>query len=61
MNCEHDKAYDKIVLLSYPQQYQWVCKKCGEKGTDTQPDFFQDDEYEQTIKSFQDGVIAGEA
>lgn len=56
MDCEHDKAYAKIVLLSYPPQYQWVCKKCGQKGTDIQSNFFQDDEYEQAIKSFEDGV-----
>ena len=55
-DCEHDKAYAKIVLLSYPPQHQWVCKKCGQKGRDIQSNFFMNDEYEETIKAFEDGV-----
>jgi hypothetical protein len=56
VECEHDKAYSKIVLLSYPPQYKWVCKKCGQNGTDVQSNFFQDDEYENTINTFEDEV-----
>jgi hypothetical protein len=56
MDCEHDKAYSKIILTSYPPQYQWVCKKCGQKGRDIQSNFFMNDEYEETIKVFEEGV-----
>jgi len=32
MNCEHDKVYARFLLLAYPPQRPWVCKKCGEVG-----------------------------
>ena len=41
-NCskgEHDKEYSNKVLMSYPPQYSWVCRKCGTQGTDqSKPD-----------------------
>ncbi len=32
--CKHDKVYSTQVLLSDPPQYPWICRLCGEKGTD---------------------------
>lgn len=32
--CEHDKVYSNIVLTTYPEQYSWACKSCGELGRD---------------------------
>ena len=35
--CKHEKTYADYVLPSLPPQYPWACKKCGEKGTDFEP------------------------
>ena len=33
-SCEHDKVYENTLLLSYPAQQRWFCRKCGESGID---------------------------
>lgn len=42
--CNHDKCYAPHALMSNPPQYPWVCRKCGEKGTD-RGNFYDFDEY----------------
>jgi transposase-like protein len=33
--CNHDKVYQNMILLSDPPQQRWICKNCGEEGRDT--------------------------
>lgn len=42
----HDKVYSPVVLLSYPPQYKWICRKCGAEGIDTIGEY-ADNEYER--------------
>ena len=36
MNTEHqhEKVYNKNILLTHPPKRQWICKLCGKMGTD---------------------------
>ena len=52
-DCKHeDKAYANFLLTSHPTQQQWVCKKCGERGTDILGHCAAVSEYEDIIKHF---------
>lgn len=49
--CDHEKVYSDIVLTSNPLQKQWICKNCGQTGTETQ--FFQNIiTYDELFKFF---------
>ncbi len=54
-NCEHDKVYEPLMLLSIPPKQRWICRKCGEEGIDTAgvPTTFAD-EYTYIKKKFED-------
>lgn len=32
--CNHEKIYEKTILLSDPPLHPWTCMLCGEKGRD---------------------------
>ncbi|PEC58415.1 hypothetical protein CN556_25015 [Bacillus wiedmannii] len=32
--CKHQKVYENKMLFTYPPQVRWICKECGESGTD---------------------------
>ena len=32
--CKHQKVYENKMLFTYPPQVRWICKDCGESGTD---------------------------
>lgn len=51
MSCEHEKVYAPYVLTSNPPQYPWVCKLCGERGTDY-GEYYDGGEYERVIRGF---------
>ena len=54
MPCVHDKVYSPTMLVSYPPQMPWICRKCGEQGiriSSGHPGFM--DEYEATVQQFQ--------
>lgn len=52
---EHDKVYSPVVLLSYPPQHKWICRKCGAEGIDTIGEY-ADDEYERLKREKQSEV-----
>jgi len=33
--CNHDKVYQHVMVLSNPPMQRWICRKCGEEGIDT--------------------------
>lgn len=33
--CNHKKVYSRILNLTYPAQYCWICELCGEEGSDS--------------------------
>lgn len=43
---DHDKCYCQTILLSYPPQYPWICRICGEQGVD-HADVIIHNEYEE--------------
>ena len=52
-NCNHDKAYSNMMLMSNPPQRDWICRVCGEKGRDTIGKLEKDD-YVETIQKFKE-------
>jgi hypothetical protein len=51
--CKHQKVYENKILFTYPPQVRWICKDCGESGTDVA--IIQDDktEYVETYTGFE--------
>jgi hypothetical protein len=51
--CKHQKVYENKMLFTYPPQVRWICKDCGESGTDVA--IIQDDktEYVKTYTGFE--------
>lgn len=48
--CEnHDKVYANYILCSSPPQQPWVCKKCGEQGTDRLESGYSVDSYSDIL------------
>lgn len=33
-SCKHQKVYENKMFFTYPPQVRWICKDCGESGTD---------------------------
>ncbi len=53
--CTHiDKVYGNAILCSLPPQRNWICRKCGERGTDTIVTLADYDEYGKIVKQFKD-------
>ena len=50
-DCEHDKVYANITLTSNPPQHPWICRKCGERGTDQGT--ILSNEYDELVKQFE--------
>ena len=51
--CEHDKVYSNAILTSYPPQRHWICRKCGEKGTDWLGSYGDLNEYDDLCEKFE--------
>lgn len=51
--CKHQKVYENKILFTHPPQVRWICKDCGESGTDVA--IIQDDktEYVKTYTGFE--------
>ncbi|HDR7981171.1 TPA: hypothetical protein ACOQ39_006082 [Bacillus cereus] len=51
--CKHQKVYENKMLFTYPPQVRWICKGCGESGTDVA--VIQDDKpvYVKTYTGFE--------
>ncbi|PFI53868.1 hypothetical protein COM08_15225 [Bacillus wiedmannii] len=47
--CKHQKVYENKMLFTYPPQVRWICKDCGESGTDVA--IIQDDKTEH-VKTY---------
>ena len=55
--CKHDRVYDNAhLLMSYPPQIRWICRKCGAEGTEVAgpPTTFAD-EYSAIKEKFTSG------
>ena len=50
--CHHDKSYAPYLLMTYPSQSPWICRKCGVHGTDRGP-FLEMNDYEDVKRRFQ--------
>lgn len=48
--CKHEKVYADYILTSNPPQYPWICRLCGETGTDHE--VFSKNDYEEIKKIF---------
>lgn len=49
--CKHEKVYDNNILTTNPPQQNWVCRKCGERGTEVVGKITAN-EYDAIIKHF---------
>ncbi len=54
---EHQKVYSNHALLTYPPQYPWICRKCGEIGNEKDKMNYIND-YDKLVKKFK-GVKNG--
>jgi len=52
-SCIHEKIYSPVVLTSYTAKCNWVCKKCGERGTDTIGTYIDPNEFNDIVKGFE--------
>ena len=51
--CEHIKVYESSILCSFPPQRRWICRECGEEGTEIAgAPFTFADEYTRVKESF---------
>jgi hypothetical protein len=51
--CRHVKVFSRFVLLGEPPRYPWICKSCGETGSDEEPSMVEDQKmYVETLKKF---------
>ncbi|MEM5624005.1 hypothetical protein AAHB47_01500 [Bacillus wiedmannii] len=51
--CKHQKVYENKMLFTYPPQVRWICKDCGESGTDIAIVQGSKTEYEKTYTGFE--------
>ncbi|PEO87314.1 hypothetical protein CN558_10700 [Bacillus wiedmannii] len=51
--CKHQKVYENKMLFTYPPQVRWICKDCGESGTDVAVIQDAKTEYVKTYTGFE--------
>ncbi|PFW52662.1 hypothetical protein COL13_26355 [Bacillus cereus] len=51
--CKHQKVYENKMLFTYPPQVRWICKDCGESGTDIAIVKGSKTEYRKTYTGFE--------
>lgn len=60
--CQHEKVYDKELLMSDPPKQKWTCSKCGEQGIDivVYGSLTSADEYTKRIFTSQSELTLGD-
>ena len=51
--CKHEKVYSNRIIPSNPPQVQWICRKCGEMGTEWLGSYGHND-YDELRKKFEE-------
>lgn len=48
--CEHDKSFAPYMLASNPPRIPWICRECGEQGSDQVGVYEDKDEYDKLVR-----------
>jgi len=50
--CAHEKVWANVLLMSDPPQKQWICRLCGQFGTEFVGLSSSRDDYREVMEKF---------